>query len=208
MAGGKPGVMPWCREGWPSPGRRNSTVTAPGTRAAPTRARSHPPPDSSTTPPSQSPAIHEQPHRALCDTWQWITAVWAPRGCVVASRTLTVGVAGQPHGGAPRPGEPGVRGQVRSGVCRPAPRARQGRASRHHQVGVQTVGGTAGGMNPGKIRQLLALSGHGGGKREKERKALSARGHWGSTGGRGQLVKQAWSQMWLVVATDGDPVAL
>lgn len=169
MAGGKPGVMPWCREGWPSPGRRNSTVTTQGTQAAPTHARSHPLFDSSETPPSLSPTINEQPHRALSDTWQRIIAVRAPRGHIAASRALTVGVAGQPHGGAPRPGEPGVRGQVRSRVCRPAPRARQGRASRHHQVGVQTVGGAAGGMYPGEICQLLALSGHGGGKREKER---------------------------------------
>lgn len=81
-------------------------------------------------------------------------------------RALTVGMASQPHGGAPCPGEPGVGCQVRSGVCRPAPGARQGWAPRHHQVGVQAVGGTAGGVYSGKICQLLAFSGDGGGKRE------------------------------------------
>lgn len=80
---------------------------------------------------------------------------------------LTVGMAGQPHGGAPGPGEPGVGCQVRSRVCRPAPRARQAWASCHHEVGVQTVRGAARGVYPGKICQLLALSGDGGGKRER-----------------------------------------
>lgn len=158
MAGGKPGVMPWCRDGWPSPGRRNTTITTEGMHAT-----SHLLFAGSKTTALPFPCGQRA---ASLGAQQWVALLWAPWG---ASRALTVGVAGQPHGGAASSGEPGVRCQVRSRVCGPAPGARQGRTSRHHQVGVQTVRGAAGGVDPSEIHQLFALSGHEGGKGENER---------------------------------------
>lgn len=135
-------------------------------QAAPTHARS---PLCSKIPPFLSPLIRQQPHRALSNTLPGLHRCQHPADTSLPCRALTVGMAGQPHGGAARPGQPGVGCQVRSRVCRPAPGARQGWASRHHEVGVQTVCGAAGWVYPGKICQLLALSGCGGGKREREK---------------------------------------
>lgn len=77
----------------------------------------------------------------------------------MARLTLTVGVSGEPHGRVARAGQPGVSGQVGRGVSRPATRARQRGAPSHHEVGVQAISSTAGGVQAGQVGQLLALSG-------------------------------------------------
>lgn len=77
----------------------------------------------------------------------------------MARPTLTVGVSSEPHGRAARAGQPGVSGQVGCRVSRPATRARQRGAPSHHEVGVQAISSTAGGVQAGQVSQLLALSG-------------------------------------------------
>ena len=74
---------------------------------------------------------------------------------------LTIGVSSEPHGCATRAGQPGVSGQVGRRVGGPATGARQRRAPGHHEVGVQAVGSTAGGVQAGQVCQLLAFSGRG-----------------------------------------------
>lgn len=122
----------------------------------------------SEMPPSLFPVLLKQPHWAIATLFPGFHRCEHPM-TLLPPRALTVGMASQPHGGAPCPGEPGVGCQVRSRVCRPAPGARQGWASRHHEVGVQTIRGAAGGVYSGKICQLLAFSGDGGGKKERVR---------------------------------------
>lgn len=111
---------------------------------------------------------------------------------------LTIGVSSEPHGRATRAGQPRVSGQVGRRVGGPATRARQRRAPGHHEVGVQAVSSTAGGVQAGQVGQLLAFSGRGveaavslGRPRgEGERKRGAPRdwlppGHCSASGGRG-----------------------
>lgn len=76
----------------------------------------------------------------------------------LAHPTPTVGVPGEPHGRATRAGQPGMSAQVGCGVGGPAPGACQRWATGHHEVGVQAVSSTAGGMQAGQVSQLLTFS--------------------------------------------------
>lgn len=76
-----------------------------------------------------------------------------------AALPLTVGMSSEPHGRAPRAGQPGVRGQVGRRVGGPATGTCQRRAPGHHEVGVQAVSSTAGGVQTGQVSQLLTFSG-------------------------------------------------
>lgn len=93
----------------------------------------------------------------------------------VARPTPTVGVSGEPHGRAARAGQPGGSGQVGCGVGGPAPRACQRRAPGHHEVGVQAISSTAGGVQASQVGQLLTFSGR---RTEALATAQLARGTW------------------------------
>lgn len=76
----------------------------------------------------------------------------------LAHPTPTVGVPGEPHGCATRAGQPGMSAQVGCGVGGPAPGACQRWATGHHEVRVQAISSTAGGVQTGQVSQLLTFS--------------------------------------------------
>lgn len=82
-------------------------------------------------------------------------------------------------------------GQVSGGVSRPASRACQRRAPSHHEVGVQTIRSTAGGVQTGQISQLLTFSAKGNrgmrttggpGMGRERKKGTAQAAHWVSLG--------------------------
>lgn len=159
--------MPWCRGGGPKPRRRT-----PGPRQCQEAPQylSHPRVEPNPSPGQRPcPSLWGPPGGSgqRCP----LTAGGPPASSIgtcpklplsfpqTPNCPLTIGVSCEPHGRAPRAGQPGVGSQVGRGVSRPAPRACQRRAPRHHEIGVQAVRSTAGGVQTSQVRQLFTLSG-------------------------------------------------